>query len=208
MKFHRLQQLCAIHEHYAKRGGFMKCFQSGRLDRFRLNNRSGLSLLEVALSMIVAVVLVAGLIFLYTHVDNARKTRSLHNLLLEAVSAMRSARGVNGSYAGLNQHVLFRSGNLPSAEEQGTQIFHSYNFPIEIRATDASGVSGTTTHFAVIFVDIPATACNSLIRSPLGVEAVTVRTWAGEVLERPGYSNIGVICSSGSSYKDLYLIFQ
>jgi prepilin-type N-terminal cleavage/methylation domain-containing protein len=143
--------------------------------------RRGFSLIEIAMVLGIAAVLIAGVMVFFTTASNAAKT----NDTASEVSAINQA--THDLYAGQQNYTaadfsptLAESGTLPAKYVAGTTLITPFGGTVTV--TGAAGAAGVPSTFTVLLPTLPEAVCNSIATKDFGtgVNLVAIKGDAGQ----------------------------
>lgn len=143
----------------------------------RRARQRGLSLIEAAMVLAVAALVVAGVMLFFQNANNAQKTNDAMSQLAAIQQVVRSLYAGQPDYTGLTSNLLAQSRQLPNRMVKGTggtaSLQHSFNGVVTVLPQNAAA------NFSVQFAGLPGEACNKMATMDLGTGLVSLAVTGG-----------------------------
>jgi Tfp pilus assembly protein PilW len=155
----------------------------------RKKNQRGVTLLEIGLGLVIALVLFGILFQVFTSTSQSQQADQAQKSLLALVTGAKSlAQG--GRYTGLTTQVLIDSGKVPDGLADGNTINNPFGGQFQVAAANVAG--GTNNAVAICVTNVGRSECNSLVNGSAGA------------FGRIGVGTGAITCSgtAGTSVKD------
>lgn len=147
----------------------------------RRQDQKGLTLIEAAMVLGVAALVIAGVLVLYSQANTSNKTSEALNQLNIVQQAVRNVYGGSGDFSTLVVGDLIAAKVLPAKmiNAAGTGLSNAFNGAINIQpSTDAANAPGG---FEISFTGIPADACVTLGTKDYGRSMASLVTDSGSL---------------------------
>lgn len=136
--------------------------------------RPGLALIEVAMVLGIAAIVVAGAMFYFANANENSRTNEASGLLSSIQEIVRTAHQGQGSYTGLNTALVANNPMLPNKYRVGALgSATGINSPFGQSVTVAV-VTANTGQFDVTFNRVPRSACMRMATMDLGTGLVQI----------------------------------
>lgn len=143
--------------------------------------QKGLTLIEAAMVLGVAAIVIAGVLLLYSQANTSNKTSEALNQLNIVQQAIRNVYGGSGDFSSLVVGDLIASKVLPTKmiNAAADGLVNSFNGAISVvPSTDTTNAPGG---FEISFSGIPADACVTLGTKDYGRSMATLITDSGSL---------------------------
>lgn len=151
----------------------------------------GLSLIEAAMVLAIAALVVAGVMLFFQSASNSQKTNDALAQLAAIQQATRSLYSGQPDYTGLSASLLANSKQLPNRMVRGTgataTLQHAFNGPVAVAPANSNQ------HFTVQFSGIPVDACSKMATMDLGTGLYSIKVGSSAAVQgrtlRPDEAN-------------------
>jgi major structural subunit of bundle-forming pilus len=142
--------------------------------------QKGLTLIETAMVLGVAALVIAGVLVLYNTANTSNKTSDALNQLNIIQQAVRNVYGGTAGFTGLTTDTMVSSKSVPQKMITAAGgMANSFNGPVTV---DAATVATTDDGFAVVFSGIPQEACVALGTKDYGRALASLITDSGSLM--------------------------
>ena len=165
----------------------------------RNKRRTGLTMVEVAIAIVIGLIVLAGLGYLVYKSESGNKQTALTEQLNVMAQGIRTTYHGQSSFTGLSNTVAINAGDVPTtlitSKSSGT-LTNPWNGTVTI-APDS-----TTTEFDITYTQVPQDIClNTLTGGAVAIKAV--KTGSTSILPGPNgaitVANAQSACSSSSN---------
>ena len=151
----------------------MNRFQKSNI-RFNAKKMQGMTLIELSIVIVAALVLIGMGLYFYQNVKNETGAMSATNGVT-ALSSGIKALYPNPSYTGINAGLLIQAGKAPANMVNGTALVNNWGGAVTLAPVAYNG--GTANAVAITFPSVPRSACNSIVASTgANFQIITVNT--------------------------------
>lgn len=133
---------------------------------FRKRIARGLTLVEAAMVLAVATMVVAGVMIFFQSASMNNKTNEAMGQLADIQQIVRSITSNQPDYASVSTAGLIASNGLPVKMISGTSVKHAFGGYVVVSAANHNG--GQANAFAVSFRGVPSSACSKMAAFDLG----------------------------------------
>lgn len=169
----------------------------------------GLTLIEAAMVLAIATLVVAGIMIFFQSASIGSKTNEAMSQLGDLQNGVRSIYAGQPTYVGLNNAGLIAARIIPSKMVSGAEIRHAFNGNVTVApATYPTGGSANNS-FTVTYANVPAEACIKMGIFDLGTGMVKLDISGGTAATiidnaAAGTNNrtpaaVGAACGTGNS---------
>lgn len=137
---------------------------------FRRARQRGLTLIEAAMVLALATIVVAGVLLFFQSASTSNSTNAAASQLAAVQNAVRSLYAGQSSYAGLDATTLIQSRSLPGNMVNGSTITSAFKAGVTVAPVASAG----NAQFAVTFDGVPTEACSKMATLELGSSLVSV----------------------------------
>jgi major structural subunit of bundle-forming pilus len=142
----------------------------------RRRRQQGLTLIEAAMVLAIAALVVAGVMLFFQNANNAQKTNDAMGELAAIQQVVRSLYSGQPDYTGLNAALLANSKQLPNKMIVGvppaaTGLQDPFNATITVTPV---AVGGVNSQFSVEFDGLSIDACSKMATVDLGTSLVSI----------------------------------
>lgn len=127
-------------------------------------NQAGFGLIELMLSIGIIAILAIGVVSYFNNVDHSNKVKDEVNNLNALSGAVRNMFNSQGSYTGLTNEVILKSGGFPDrmrVPNNTTDIKHGW-LTQGVTVAPAT-VDSTDDSFTITYAGVPERACSDII---------------------------------------------
>ena len=148
-------------------------------DRYKKLRQRGLTLIEAAMVLAIATLVVAGIMIFFQSASINNKTNEAMAQLNSLQSSVRSVYAGQSTYVGLTEADLINAKTVPSKMVSGTGLRHAFNAAITIAP---ASVGGTDNAFTVTYVGVPQEACSKMGLFDLGTGVARFSIQGNDIL--------------------------
>lgn len=141
--------------------------------RSRRPSSRGFSLVEIAMTLAIVAVLVAGTMLFVRSADTASRTRDTMAQVVTVQAAVRSLYHSQASYAGLEGSQVANSRMVPAKWVRGTGAAAALVSPFSTAVTLVPSADGSG--FTLTVAALPGEACSKIAAVDMGTALVALR---------------------------------
>lgn len=141
--------------------------------------RKGLTLIESALAMSIAVGVTASVMVFYSNTSTNNKTHQVIGQLGMTVKTVRTNFAGSASYEEVDTQALINTRQFPKKMVNGTSLRHAFGGDLSVESASYQGNDHTA--FIVNFAAIPSAACSKLTAMEMGTGLISLSVNETEV---------------------------
>lgn len=149
--------------------------------KVKRKNSKGLTLIEAAMVLAIATLVIAGIMIFFQSSNISSKSRQVMSELTDLQNSIRTLYSGQPDYTGLNVAALIDSRSVPAKMINGAELRNSFNGTIDIVPTSLG--TGSNNGFTITFNSIPSESCvriagldqgRAMVEMTVGGTAVTL----------------------------------
>lgn len=157
----------------------------------------GLTLVEAAMVLAVATMVVAGVMIFFQSASMNNKTNEAMAQLADIQQVVRSISSNQPDYASVSTAGLIASNGLPVKMISGATVRHAFNGNVTV-APASFGTGATNNAFTVTYANVPSDACSKMGGFDLGRGHVVLRVGTTTLTLPTSITALSAACGTGN----------